>query len=280
MIESNRAKESQMKFRRLFFVLSTIPLLFFQLVFAAEIRLAWDPNSEADLAGYKVYYGTASGTYGPPINVGNVTTYILTGLTPGQIYFSAVTAVDKDNNESGFSNEVNGVATELTQTISGYVRTSGGAGISGVVMSGLSGNPSTSADGSYSGTVDYGWSGTVTPTKAGYNFSPSSQNYSNVTSNQTQNYTGTLQTFTVSGYVRTSGGAGISGVVMSGLSGNPSTAADGSYRGTVDYGWSGTVTPTKAGYTFSPSSQNYSNVTSNQTQNYTGTLQTFTVSDM
>ena len=100
-----------------------------------------------------------------------------------------------------------------------------------MVMSGLSGNPSTSADGSYTGTVDYGWSGTVTPTKAGYNFSPSSQNYSNVTSNQTQNYTGTLQTFTISGYVRTSGGSGISGVVMSGLSGNPSTAADGSYSG-------------------------------------------------
>ena len=69
-------------------------------------------------------------------------------------------------------------------------------------------------------------------------------------------------------------------MVMSGLSGNPSTAADGSYSGTVNYGWSGTVTPTKAGYTFSPSSQNYSNVTSNQTQNYTGTLQTFTSLDM
>ena len=165
-----------------------------------------------------------------------------------------------------------------TLSISGYVRTSGGAGISGVVMSGLTGNPSTAADGSYTGSVNYGWSGTVTPTKAGYTFSPGSQSYSNVTSNQTQNYTGTLQALSISGYVRTSGGAGISGVVMSGLTGNPSTAADGSYTGSVNYGWSGTVTPTKAGYTFSPGSQGYSNVSSNQTQNYTGALQTLSIS--
>ena len=84
-------------------------------------------------------------------------------------------------------------------TISGYLRTSGGAGISGVVMSGLPGSPSTGADGSYSGAVDCGWSGTVTPTLAGYTFSPPSTTYSSVSSNQAQNYTGTVQTFTVSG---------------------------------------------------------------------------------
>ena len=126
--------------------------------------------------------------------------------------------------------------------------------------------------------MDYSWSGTVTPTKSGYTFSPGSQSYSNVSSNQTQNYTGALQVLSISGYVRTSGGTGISGVTMSGLTGNPSTAADGSYTGTVNYGWSGTVTPTKAGYTFSPGSQGYSNVSSNQTQNYTGALQTLSIS--
>jgi uncharacterized repeat protein (TIGR02543 family) len=65
--------------------------------------------------------------------------------------------------------------------------------------------------------------------------------------------------------------------VMSGLSGNPSTSADGSYTATVDYGWSGTVTPQQSGYTFSPSSVPYTNVTSNQTQNYTGTPQQYTL---
>ena len=170
------------------------------------------------------------------------------------------------------------VGTLQTFTISGFVRNSGGQAISGVTISGLPDNPVTAQDGSYSATVDYGWSGTVTPSKAGYNFSPSPKTYTNVTANQTQDYTGILQTFTISGFVRTSGGTGISGVVMSGLPANPTTAQDGSYSGTVDYGWSGTVTPTKAGYNFSPLSLTYTNVSSNQTQDYIGTLQTFTIS--
>ena len=76
----------------------------------------------------------------------------------------------------------------------------------------------------------------------------------------------------ISGYVRTSGGTGIEGVTMNGLPGNPSTNSSGYYSATASYGWSGTVTPAKSGYTFSPTSRSYSNVTSNQSdQNYTGT---------
>jgi hypothetical protein len=76
---------------------------------------------------------------------------------------------------------------------------------------------------------------------------------------------------TISGYVRTSGGTGVAGVVMSGLPGNPTTAADGSYSATVGSGWSGAVTPQKAGYTFSPPSRSYSNVTSGlSNEDYTG----------
>jgi len=85
-------------------LVSTI-LLLCQSAWAAEIRLAWDPNTEPDLAGYKVYYGTATRTYTTSINVGNVTNYTLT-LTQGQIYYIAVTAYDTSNNESGYSNEV------------------------------------------------------------------------------------------------------------------------------------------------------------------------------
>ncbi len=81
------------------------------------INLAWDaPTTNVDgtpltdLAGYKVYVGTAPGTYGTSGNVGNVTTYILSGLTSGQTYYIAVTAYDSDNNESDYSNEVSGPA--------------------------------------------------------------------------------------------------------------------------------------------------------------------------
>ncbi len=68
--------------------------------------LTWNANTEPDLAGYQVYVGTASGVYGVPISVGNVTTYQVTNLTVGQTYYFAIKAVDTSNNESGYSNEV------------------------------------------------------------------------------------------------------------------------------------------------------------------------------
>ena len=81
------------------------------------ISLAWDAvttNADGstctDLAGYKIYYGTASGQYGTPKDVGNITTYDLTGLTAGQTYYIVTTAYDTSNNESSYSNEVHGVA--------------------------------------------------------------------------------------------------------------------------------------------------------------------------
>jgi hypothetical protein len=72
---------------------------------AQDVTLAWDPNAETDLAGYKVYIGNASRTYGTPVVIGTQTTYTFTGLVPGTYYF-AVTAVNTAGLESGFSNEV------------------------------------------------------------------------------------------------------------------------------------------------------------------------------
>ncbi len=77
--------------------------------------LTWDaPDTNAngtvltDLAGYKVYYGTASGNYTEVKDVGNVTTVSideLPGIQSGIWYF-AVTAYDTSGNESDYSNEV------------------------------------------------------------------------------------------------------------------------------------------------------------------------------
>jgi len=91
---------------------------------AAQIRLAWDANSEPDLTGYKVYYGTASQSYGSPLDVGNVTTYTLTGLTQGQTYYLSVTAYDTSNNESNHSGEVSGAATDPVQNVTITIATS------------------------------------------------------------------------------------------------------------------------------------------------------------
>jgi hypothetical protein len=72
---------------------------------AADVKLAWDPNSEPDLAGYKVYHGTASRAYGSPSPLITTPTYTVTGLPSGKYYF-AVTALNRGGLESGYSNEV------------------------------------------------------------------------------------------------------------------------------------------------------------------------------
>ena len=87
-------------------------IFFLSPAFAAQIKLAWDPNTEPYLAGYKMYYGTASRSYGNPIDVGKVTQYTLTGLTAGKTYFIVVTAYGSSTNQSSYSNEVSGVAIE------------------------------------------------------------------------------------------------------------------------------------------------------------------------
>ncbi|MBH0199428.1 MAG: hypothetical protein HP497_08425 [Nitrospira sp.] len=70
------------------------------------ISLTWSGNTESDLAGYKVYVGTQSGVYGPPITVGNVTAYQLNNLAKNTTYFVSITAVDTAGNESLPSAEV------------------------------------------------------------------------------------------------------------------------------------------------------------------------------
>jgi hypothetical protein len=54
------------------------------------------------LGGYKVHYGTTPGVY-TSIDVGNVNTYVVTGLTKGQTYYFAVTVYDTNGIESDYS---------------------------------------------------------------------------------------------------------------------------------------------------------------------------------
>jgi len=174
-------------------------------------------------------------------------------------------------------NITSGIDAQLSSPnpfISGTVATSGGVGVQGVTItfSGGAGTASTDSDGNYSHSVTLGWSGTATPSKAGYTFSPTSRDYTNVTTDQSgEDYTGTVFTYTISGNVSTAvasmgrqAAVGLSGVVMDGLPGDPTTDASGNYNATVDYGFSATVTPTLAGYSFTPPSRDYSDVTSDQ----------------
>lgn len=73
-----------------------------------SMKVIWPANTESDLAGYKVYWGTASGTYPNSQNAGNATSYTITGLTDGTKYYIAVTAYDTEGNEGAKSIEATG----------------------------------------------------------------------------------------------------------------------------------------------------------------------------
>lgn len=76
------------------------------LAHAAVVTLAWDAVPDPEVTGYKVYVGTASGTYGTPIDCKNVTTCAVNGLHLGTKYYFAATAYAASGIESGYSNEV------------------------------------------------------------------------------------------------------------------------------------------------------------------------------
>ena len=86
-------------------LLVTCPLLV-ATAHAADVTLAWDENTESDVAGYKVYYGIESGTYTTIIDVGTHITCVISDLTAGVTYYFAVTAYNISGQESDYSDEI------------------------------------------------------------------------------------------------------------------------------------------------------------------------------
>ena len=166
------------------------------------------------------------------------------------------------------------VATLNAYTISGTVTLNGG-GLEGVNLKDSQQNllAITDSKGYYEFTREHGWTETVTPYEVGYIFNPGSRSY-NLTANQIdQDYTAVLETYTVSGTVLDSNGNPIAGATVNGQD-----ASDGNYSFTVNYGGSITLTPAALGYEFVPVSRAFTNITSNQTQNFVGNLLTYTIS--
>src|SRR5262245_3894069 len=70
--------------------------------------LTWNPNTEPDLAGYKIYMSIKSGQFGEPIaTIGKQTNIAMTvKATKDTRYYFVVTAYDREGKESAKSNEV------------------------------------------------------------------------------------------------------------------------------------------------------------------------------
>ena len=71
-----------------------------------SVTLAWDANSESDLAGYRLYCGTTTRSYDRTVEVTGDTRASVSDLEPGNTYYFAVTAHNTAGLESDYSNEV------------------------------------------------------------------------------------------------------------------------------------------------------------------------------
>src|ERR1051325_8852031 len=73
-------------------------------LFGAQITLAWDPNTETDVAGYRIYYSSAAGKRS--LDAGNVTSATIPSLSDGTTYTIYATAYTAAGLESGPSSSV------------------------------------------------------------------------------------------------------------------------------------------------------------------------------
>lgn len=163
-------------------------------------------------------------------------------------------------------------------TISGTV-TENGNPLSGVTINGGSlSTVTTNGQGFYSFSgVEHGTQYLLTPSKAGYGFSPSVA-FGTVTGAVTANFTATQSIYSISGVV-THNGNPLSGVLVSGGTiGSSTTDNNGHYSiGNIPSGTAYNINASKTGYTFSPNSFN-GTLTSNVTHNFSATLNIYSIS--
>jgi hypothetical protein len=91
---------------QLLFIALLVPILCPAAWAAQTMPLAWDPNPDASVAGYVVYYGNKSGNYSSRIDVGTNTATTISGLKEGQTNYFAVTAYNAARVESAASGAV------------------------------------------------------------------------------------------------------------------------------------------------------------------------------
>ena len=180
---------------------------------AAQASLSWtapttytDGTPITNLGGYKVYTGTASGSYSQNVDVGNVTSYTLSGLNDGTTYYFAVTAYDATGDVSGFSNQVSyttptATADQLCTPITASAGSGGSISPSGsvAISQGLSQTFTITPSTGYKiagVTVDGASVGAV-----------SSYTFSNVTANHTisATFAATATTYTITASAGTGG---------------------------------------------------------------------------
>ena len=105
-MNAQRNKKNWLKEAGLCFLLILFPYLLPAPVLSFQLSLAWEPNADPEIAGYKVYIGTQTGKYSWDMDAGRKSQATVGNLVEGTRYFFSVTSYTADKRESDYSNEV------------------------------------------------------------------------------------------------------------------------------------------------------------------------------
>jgi protocatechuate 3,4-dioxygenase beta subunit len=205
-------------------------------------------------------------------------------VTPALVNYTFAPA-SKSFDDLGADQAVAFTGTLNKYTLSGQVSDPAGKPLAGVTVA-LSGaqaaTATTDAAGNYSFTnLPAAANYTVTASKADYTFAPASQTLNNLSSNQTVNFAGTLNLYTISGRVVDAKNAGLPGVAVA-LTGGQSATATTDAAGNFSFkglpaGANYTATPMLAGYVFTPASQSFSALDADKTAAFNAALALFRI---
>jgi hypothetical protein len=228
---------------------------------------------------------TLSGAAGATTTASSSGAYTFSGLPNGTYTLTASHAdftfsPGSQNATIGGSNltGVNFTGTASTFSISGTISPTAGGGGATVTLGGaVSATTTANGSGAYTFTGLANGTYTVTPSHAGFTFNPANASATIAGANVTGvNFTGTAQTFSISGTISPTAGGGGATVTLSGAVSATTTAnGSGAYTFTGLTNGAYAVTPSNPGFAFSPIAQAATINGANATGlNFTATAQT------
>jgi hypothetical protein len=165
-------------------------------------------------------------------------------------------------------------------TISGYCLDDNQQPLKDVYIKAMPGNILIQADrsGYFEYDFDYEWTGSLTPIKSGVDFSPVARSYTGLYENKVeQNFDASPREYAVQGSILDQDNQALSGVQLC-FDTQCVETENGIYAAVLPFQWSGSVCPKKNGYLFAPSCIQYTNLTTDETHNYSATIHQYIVS--
>jgi len=199
-------------------------------------------------------------------------------VTPAKLFGYLFTPAAKTFDNLSADQAAAFVAVPTNFKLAGRV-TSNGTALAGVnvTLSGAkTGTATTDAQGNYAFSVPVHGDYAVAPSKTHYTFDRASASFKDVAADQTADFVAALDRFKLGGSVRRPNGAAMSGVTVT-LSGGQTPAtvitdAQGAYSfANLPAGGNYTVTPSKTGYDFAPSSKSFTDLGADSTADFTAT---------